>query len=197
MRFLCCYVSLSECAFRMCLLCCVALSRCAAGSMPGPAAASLIITHCKAGHLWAAPAGYRCCARCAAQARRLPRAHARHLRRGFWCGRGRHKVLGWAQLLGCDAPPYLRSTQEPLASGGLLWRNQTVEQPCPTASSEQRAALVCGGFDRFFCLSCLPRAGSYWGESGWFRIVRGSNSLGIEEDCVWAVPEKPELRLPV
>lgn len=30
--------------------------------------------------------------------------------------------------------------------------------------------------------------GSYWGESGWFRLKRGTNNLGIETDCVWATP---------
>lgn len=48
-----------------------------------------------------------------------------------------------------------------------------------------------------FVLRSYFPAGSYWGESGWFRIVRGSNSMGIEEDCVWAVPKKPAMRLPV
>ncbi|ETW09396.1 hypothetical protein, variant 2 [Aphanomyces invadans] len=31
--------------------------------------------------------------------------------------------------------------------------------------------------------------GSYWGENGFFRIVRGVNNLGIESDCVYAVPD--------
>jgi cathepsin X len=31
--------------------------------------------------------------------------------------------------------------------------------------------------------------GTYWGESGWFRIVRGINSLLIEKNCHWATPE--------
>lgn len=31
--------------------------------------------------------------------------------------------------------------------------------------------------------------GTYWGESGWFRIVRGVNNLGIESECDWAVPK--------
>jgi len=30
--------------------------------------------------------------------------------------------------------------------------------------------------------------GNYWGETGWFRIVRGVDNLGIESNCVWAVP---------
>jgi len=30
--------------------------------------------------------------------------------------------------------------------------------------------------------------GQYWGENGWFRIVRGVNALGIEELCTWATP---------
>lgn len=29
--------------------------------------------------------------------------------------------------------------------------------------------------------------GTYWGEDGWFRIVRGTNNLGIEANCDWAV----------
>jgi len=35
--------------------------------------------------------------------------------------------------------------------------------------------------------------GNYWGESGWFRIVTGSafENLGIQLDCVWAVPVIP------
>ena len=31
--------------------------------------------------------------------------------------------------------------------------------------------------------------GTYWGEQGWFRIVRGVNNLGIESACDWAVPK--------
>uniref|UniRef100_A0A7S2V244 Peptidase C1A papain C-terminal domain-containing protein n=1 Tax=Fibrocapsa japonica TaxID=94617 RepID=A0A7S2V244_9STRA len=30
--------------------------------------------------------------------------------------------------------------------------------------------------------------GEYWGEQGWFRMVRGENQLGIESGCTWAVP---------
>lgn len=30
--------------------------------------------------------------------------------------------------------------------------------------------------------------GTYWGEGGWVRIVRGVNNLGIEANCDWAVP---------
>ena len=31
--------------------------------------------------------------------------------------------------------------------------------------------------------------GTYWGESGWFKIVRGVNALLIEHNCFWATPE--------
>ena len=31
--------------------------------------------------------------------------------------------------------------------------------------------------------------GSYWGEKGFFRVVRGINNLGIESACSWAVPK--------
>ena len=31
--------------------------------------------------------------------------------------------------------------------------------------------------------------GTYWGEKGFFRIVRGTNNLGIEDHCVWATPK--------
>ena len=67
---------------------------------------------------------------------------------------------------------------------------------------------------------CLCTGGTYWGEMGWlryvirqnylyitiigghlilntrkllifvFRIVRGTNNLGVESDCDWAVPAK-------
>ncbi|CAM9903217.1 unnamed protein product, partial [Phaeothamnion confervicola] len=30
--------------------------------------------------------------------------------------------------------------------------------------------------------------GEYWGEQGFFRIVRGSNQLLLESNCAWAVP---------
>jgi cathepsin X len=30
--------------------------------------------------------------------------------------------------------------------------------------------------------------GTWWGESGYFRIVRGVNNINIEGDCSWAVP---------
>lgn len=31
--------------------------------------------------------------------------------------------------------------------------------------------------------------GSYWGEDGFFRIIRGENNLGIEERCHFGIPE--------
>jgi len=31
--------------------------------------------------------------------------------------------------------------------------------------------------------------GQYWGENGWFRIVRGQNALGIEGMVSWAMPK--------
>ena len=31
--------------------------------------------------------------------------------------------------------------------------------------------------------------GTYWGERGWFRVLRGANHLFIEDDCAWAVPD--------
>ena len=34
--------------------------------------------------------------------------------------------------------------------------------------------------------------GSYWGEDGFFRIVRGKNNLGIEDGCTYAIPKIPE-----
>jgi len=35
--------------------------------------------------------------------------------------------------------------------------------------------------------------GTYWGENGYFRIVRGVNNLGIESDCTWATPAAPRI----
>jgi cathepsin X len=34
--------------------------------------------------------------------------------------------------------------------------------------------------------------GSYWGENGFFRVVRGENNLRIEESCMFAIPESRE-----
>jgi cathepsin X len=31
--------------------------------------------------------------------------------------------------------------------------------------------------------------GTYWGEEGWLRILRGSNAAGVESGCNWAVPK--------
>jgi len=31
--------------------------------------------------------------------------------------------------------------------------------------------------------------GTYWGEEGWFRVVRGVNNLGIEGECSFGVPK--------
>ena len=31
--------------------------------------------------------------------------------------------------------------------------------------------------------------GSHWGEDGFFRVVRGTNNIGIESSCVYADPE--------
>lgn len=36
--------------------------------------------------------------------------------------------------------------------------------------------------------------GTYWGEGGWFRIVRGEDNLGVEDACDWAVPAAPKER---
>ena len=33
--------------------------------------------------------------------------------------------------------------------------------------------------------------GTFWGEKGWFRVVRGIDNLGIESECQWAVPAFP------
>ncbi|XP_011406795.1 PREDICTED: uncharacterized protein LOC100632176 [Amphimedon queenslandica] len=30
--------------------------------------------------------------------------------------------------------------------------------------------------------------GTYWGEAGWFRLIRGVDNLGVESNCDWAVP---------
>ena len=30
--------------------------------------------------------------------------------------------------------------------------------------------------------------GRYWGEDGWFQLRKGTNNLGIEENCAWGVP---------
>ena len=30
--------------------------------------------------------------------------------------------------------------------------------------------------------------GSYWGEHGLMRLIRGINNVNIEKNCVWAVP---------
>lgn len=35
--------------------------------------------------------------------------------------------------------------------------------------------------------------GTYWGDSGWFKLERGVNSLLIEGACDWAVPDFAEL----
>lgn len=32
--------------------------------------------------------------------------------------------------------------------------------------------------------------GTYWGENGFFKIARGVNNLGIEEECSWGVPKQ-------
>ena len=43
-------------------------------------------------------------------------------------------------------------------------------------------------------LTCVAMCswGTYWGEHGWFRIVRGQEGdLGIELNCDWAVPVHP------
>ena len=34
--------------------------------------------------------------------------------------------------------------------------------------------------------------GTFWGEKGWFRVVRGENNIGIEQECQWAVPKVPQ-----
>lgn len=34
----------------------------------------------------------------------------------------------------------------------------------------------------------VPVGGTYWGEGGWFRLVRGVDNLGVESNCDWAVP---------
>jgi cathepsin X len=31
--------------------------------------------------------------------------------------------------------------------------------------------------------------GTYWGENGFFKIIRGKNNLRIEDECAWAIPK--------
>jgi len=31
--------------------------------------------------------------------------------------------------------------------------------------------------------------GTYWGENGYFQLIRGINNLGVEANCDWAVPD--------
>ncbi len=31
--------------------------------------------------------------------------------------------------------------------------------------------------------------GQYWGEQGWFRLIRGVDALGIEDMVSWATPK--------
>ena len=35
--------------------------------------------------------------------------------------------------------------------------------------------------------------GTYWGEGGWFKVLRGENALRIESDCDWAVVDVSEM----
>jgi len=34
--------------------------------------------------------------------------------------------------------------------------------------------------------------GTYWGEAGWFKLIRGINNLGVEAHCDWAVPDSSD-----
>jgi len=38
--------------------------------------------------------------------------------------------------------------------------------------------------------------GTYWGEGGWMKLVRGTNNLGIEANCDWAVPKTVTITTP-
>jgi len=31
--------------------------------------------------------------------------------------------------------------------------------------------------------------GTYWGDKGWFKLIRGKNNLGVEGECYWATPK--------
>jgi len=42
------------------------------------------------------------------------------------------------------------------------------------------------GLDYWICRNSW---GQYWGEDGWFRIVRGQDALGIEDMVSWATPK--------
>ena len=37
-------------------------------------------------------------------------------------------------------------------------------------------------------LSLITPGGTYWGEGGWFKLIRGVDNLGVESNCDWAVP---------
>ena len=53
--------------------------------------------------------------------------------------------------------------------------------------------LVCATRHSNNLLCLLYSWGTYWGEHGWFRIVRGQHGdFGIELNCDWAVPVHPD-----
>jgi len=76
-------------------------------------------------------------------------------------------------------------TQEFINYTGGIFSDKTRK-----AELEHEVSIVGFGVDKDGTKYWIARNswGSYWGERGFFRILRGENNMGIESYCSWAVP---------
>eukprot|EP00938_MAST-03A_sp_MAST-3A-sp1_P005661 g5661.t1 len=112
-------------------------------------------------------------------------------------------------ILNCDTYDNGCHGGDPLTAYRYIHENGIPEETCQLYEATGRdVGNTCTSMD--ICMNCSPGKGcvaqdrydtyrvdeyglvngTFWGEDGWFRIVRGENNLGIEGNCQFATPLK-------
>jgi cathepsin X len=71
----------------------------------------------------------------------------------------------------------------------LHYHSGIVDNPRGSKIQDHAISIVGWGLEKSIPYWVVRNSwGEYWGEQGYFRIKRGENQLGIEQDCSWAMP---------